>query len=294
MPDKIEQFDYCVIQHGKYNDRVYLMKLIARDQAVAVITQIEELARQYQYSKIFGKIPTVARETFLANGYREEAFIPKFFDGQEDVHFMAKYLLASRQDASDDGEIKKIIECALAKKNSGAVGEIPPRFQLRIAEAEDVTAMAEVYRQVFPTYPFPIFDPDYLLDTMRSHIVYFCIREGEKIVALSSCEMGYASNVEMTDFATLPPYRGNNLAVYLLTQMEQEMRSRGIHTAYTIARACSYGMNITFAKLGYHYSGTLINNTNISGKMESMNVWYKHLSVQDNSSFGKKSRAGCM
>jgi hypothetical protein len=37
-------------------------------------------------------------------------------------------------------------------------------------------------------------------------------------------------------------------------------------------------MNITFAKNGYEYAGTLKNNTNISGNIESMNVWYKHLS----------------
>ncbi|HOM70936.1 MAG TPA: putative beta-lysine N-acetyltransferase, partial [Armatimonadota bacterium] len=48
-------------------------------------------------------------------------------------------------------------------------------------------------------------------------------------------------------------------------------------TAYTIARSLSYGMNITFAKQGYQYAGTLTNNTNICGHMESMNVWYKHL-----------------
>ena len=37
------------------------------------------------------------------------------------------------------------------------------------------------------------------------------------------------------------------------------------------------GMNITFAKHGYHYAGTLNNNTNICGRIESMNVWYKSL-----------------
>jgi hypothetical protein len=46
-------------------------------------------------------------------------------------------------------------------------------------------------------------------------------------------------------------------------------------TLYTIARSHSAGMNITFAKKGYLFGGTLINNTDISGKIESMNVWYK-------------------
>ena len=46
-------------------------------------------------------------------------------------------------------------------------------------------------------------------------------------------------------------------------------------TWYTIARALSAGMNITFAKAGYRYAGTLVNNTDISGTIESMNVWWR-------------------
>ncbi|HQA81666.1 MAG TPA: hypothetical protein PLV96_12800 [Methanoregulaceae archaeon] len=47
--------------------------------------------------------------------------------------------------------------------------------------------------------------------------------------------------------------------------------------AYTIARAKSYSINITFARGGYEYGGLLPNNTNISGTIEDMNVWYKRL-----------------
>ncbi len=53
------------------------------------------------------------------------------------------------------------------------------------------------------------------------------------------------------------------------------MAKRGIATLYTIARAISPSMNITFAKCGYAFGGTLINNTQISGSIESMNLWHK-------------------
>jgi len=59
--------------------------------------------------------------------------------------------------------------------------------------------------------------------------------------------------------------------------MENELKKFNIHKAYTIARANSYGMNITFAKANYTFAGKLTNNTNISGDIESMNVWYKKL-----------------
>ena len=57
------------------------------------------------------------------------------------------------------------------------------------------------------------------------------------------------------------------------------MKQRGFQTSYTIARSASIGMNITFSKLSYIHAGTLVNNTNIGGQIESMNVWYKTLGV---------------
>jgi len=36
-------------------------------------------------------------------------------------------------------------------------------------------------------------------------------------------------------------------------------------------------MNILLAGKGYSFDGTLVNNTNIAGQIESMNVWHKQL-----------------
>ena len=113
---------------------------------------------------------------------------------------------------------------------------------------------------------------------MLKNIVYFGIEINKKLVALSSAEVDHDSRtVEMTDFATLPEFTGNSFASHLLERMEQDMKTRAIRTAYTIARAISTGMNITFARAGYTYTGRLINNTNIAGNIESMNVWHKIL-----------------
>ncbi len=81
----------------------------------------------------------------------------------------------------------------------------------------------------------------------------------------------------MTDFATLPEYRGQGAAEKLLDTMGQAAADMPISTVFTIARAESFGMNIVFSRAGYMYGGTLHNNTQISGKLESMNVWHKHI-----------------
>ncbi len=49
------------------------------------------------------------------------------------------------------------------------------------------------------------------------------------------------------------------------------MAERGITSLTPI----SPGTNISFAKCGYQLGGTLINNTRISGSIESMNRWHK-------------------
>lgn len=141
--------------------------------------------------------------------------------------------------------------------------------------------MAEIYSIVFPTYPFAIYDPCYLIETMETNVQYFGVEVFGNLIALSSAEMdGEAQNVEMTDFATLPDWRGYGLAIHLLRTMENAVYHQETKMAYTIARATSSGMNLTFAGSGYRYGGRLINNTNISGQIESMNVWYKDLRLR--------------
>ncbi|MFA9397978.1 MAG: hypothetical protein ACERKV_06920 [Clostridiaceae bacterium] len=81
----------------------------------------------------------------------------------------------------------------------------------------------------------------------------------------------------MMDFAVLKEYRGYGFARYLLNQMENELKTLNVKLAYTIAKAKSEGMNITFTKNIYTYAGTLINNTDIAGQIESMNVWYNNI-----------------
>lgn len=275
MKDKITKLGSSVLQHGKYNDRVYLMKL-SKDDLPGIIDKIETLAKTGGYSKIFAKVPACARDKFLERGFLVEASVPRFYKGTEDAYFLGKYFSGWRAIENRPEEILKILSASRSKANDEVKIDLPPGFNFKICESSDAIKMTEVFRKVFETYPFPVHRTEYIQKTMDEDVVYFSIRRGNDIVALSSAEMDMSSrNVEMTDFATLPEYRGNGLGIYLLQKMENEMRKKKMKLAYTIARACSYGINIIFSRSGYEYGGTLPNNTNISGKFESMNVWYK-------------------
>lgn len=276
MNDTIEYLGKSLIQHGKFNNRIYLMKLASQDYP-QIIKQFETIVKEQQYTKIFVKIPQHFVKEFVNAGYILEAEIPGFYKTQHNACFLGKYYSDSRNLIINKEKMDSIITLCRHKKPIHHIN-IPSELVLTKLAEHHTAEMASVYKEVFQTYPFPIDQPDYLAQTMRSHIDYYGVKIEEKIVALASTEKDCENfNAEMTDFATLPAYRGQNLATYLLYFMEQNACKENIQTAYTIARAYSTGMNVTFAKLGYNFAGTLINNTNICGQLEPMNVWFKTL-----------------
>jgi putative beta-lysine N-acetyltransferase len=277
MIDQMATFGNSKIQHGKHSDRAYLMSL-APDDLPEIVNYLDRLAFSRGYSKIFAKIPAAAKKSFIQNGYDSEAAIPDFFRGEEKALFMGKYFSYERMREKSPEIVGQTLEVALEKPPLDGTPALDPHLSCRQMRPDDTVAMAELYRQVFASYPFPIHDESYLRQTMASDVIYFGIWEDGSLIALASAEIDrLGENAEMTDFATRPDCRGRGLANYLLARAETAVEQLGIRTAYTIARAYSPGMNITFARNGYTFSGTLTHNTQISGKLESMNVWYKAL-----------------
>ena len=275
--DTIERYKGSIIQHGGYNDRIYVLKL-APEVSQNYPWDLVQVAKENHYSKICAKVPERHSDIFGDAGFHEEARIPEFYPDNEASLFMGCFLDRARIIEPALGTMKKNLSIARQKHGDDAVESLKDGFRLRQCQETDAAMLAHLYQKVFPSYPFPIHDPEYILSTMKSHVDYFGIETEGRLVAASSAEMdAQAAAVEMTDFATLPKWRGNGFAQILLSRMEEAMRRKGFHTAYTIARAMSAGMNITFSKAGYQMAGRLKNNTNISGEIESMNVWYKNL-----------------
>lgn len=279
LPDQFKKLPGgALIQHGPHNDRIYLMKP-GKGDAGTLPSDLIAMARQYGYSKIFVKVPADHSEHFIREGYVAEAAIPLFYNGADTGIFMGYYLSELRATEPNAAVLNKILNLAFDKSGTAITSLDKNLFTRQQCEEGDIEEMATIYKTVFKTYPFPIHDPSYLLDSMQNEVDYFAVETDGDLIALASAEIDKSAlNVEMTDFATLPEWRGNSLGVHLLLRMEKEMKAQGIKMAYTIARAVSVGMNIIFAKLGYTFGGRLKNNTNISGRVESMNIWYKVIS----------------
>ena len=105
LSDTIEKIGHSLVQHGKYNDRIYLLKLNAADFP-AVINTLEEVRRNNGYTKIFAKVPARYAVSFIASGFALEAFIPGFFSDGFNSFFLSKFYSQRRAELPSD-ELKK-------------------------------------------------------------------------------------------------------------------------------------------------------------------------------------------
>ena len=114
MSDRLEKIGGSLIQHGKFNDRIYLMSLDNNDYP-GILHHMESIADENRYSKIFAKIPTYALEGFRDAGYITEAKIPGFFAQQTDAFFMGKFLDPRRNIERFPQKVQEIIATAQSK-----------------------------------------------------------------------------------------------------------------------------------------------------------------------------------
>lgn len=263
------------ILEDKASKRIYVTKLCTQDLP-HIIKYLDDISSKNGATKIIVKVPTKYSPFFNQYNYQLEAYIPAYFADQTDVLFMCKYTQKERQQA--EKHYLGLLQNMCNTLPSTCTKSLNQALHLRELCNTDIPNMISVFKQVFETYPFPIFETDFLQQSMLDGTRYFGVFEANKLVAVSSAECDAENkNAEMTDFAVLPSHRGMCLASHLLIEMEHALRKDKYVTVYTIARLQCMPMNKTFYNAQYQYTGTLIQNTQISGSIQSMNVWYKRL-----------------
>ncbi|SDK35686.1 beta-lysine acetyltransferase [Maridesulfovibrio ferrireducens] len=277
IPDKIISIGQSKIQIGPLNDRIYLMDL-SPDDMPEILFKLKSRAEAANVSKIFAKIPRACLPDFVAEGFTEEASVPNLFSN-DDGSFLSLYRQPWRETIKNQSELDKVIAVAKSKSGAGVDNKLEEGLKLRKLTAQDCQSLADLYKEIFSTYPFPVHDADFIKHEMDQNGCFYGVFHNDKLIGAASAEAGSDGwSAELTDFAVLPAYRKKGIAGSLLHKLEKESAATGKKCFFTIARACSYGVNSLFAKAGYTYSGTIPNNTNISGGLETMNIWFKHLS----------------
>lgn len=264
-----------------YNQRIKVTDYEASDIDELVL-RVRFLAEANGFDKIICMASRRDWQKFLRHGYVLEAVLKYFLKG-EDAYIVSKFRSQERLTSHNLMEEILLIEDIMTASEQSAPKRQPSgptEYQFRMAREDDIPGLVELYGDIFETYPSPLIHADYLEAVFHKETLFAVATEQGKVVAAASAEL-YPSQraAELTDCATHPVARGKGLMSGLLTMLEQKLVEREYICAYTMARARSFGMNHVFHQLGYEFLGRLVNNCDIYGAYEDMNLWVRHLGL---------------
>lgn len=236
---------------------------------------LEFICRENGLTKIIITASEEEWQELFTRGFLLEALHPTFFRGKPGFH-LSKFFSQERKHSCCWDREEHVLE--QARKVTGAPEKLPDVCFIRTATGKDIPQLVELFTQVFKTYPTPLNDPLYLEKAMENASVFKVLLHQNQIVSAASLDIDYRTlSAELTDCATLPSYRGQGLMSHLVQELEKEAISLGLITLYTIARSLSTGINAVFARFGFKYYGRFVNNCDICGQFQDMNLWSKQL-----------------
>lgn len=262
-------FDY-------YNKRLKIVDYEATDYT-AMLKKLAWLADSNGFDKIFIKTTQDDFQKFLSHGYVLEGILRYYFKGT-DAYVVSRFSSTQRAQSEVIIDEAKLIEEIIYSSAPAKEKKLDPKIRIIDAKEENIPQLVYIYRNVFETYPSPLTNPDYIKAVMKKNVFFKLALDGDTPIAAASGEVSFKhSNVEMTDCATIPTAQGKGIMQFILQELEKEMKEKQIKTAYTLARANSIGMNKSFFRLNYEYSGRLVKNCDIFGQFEDLNIWVKRL-----------------
>ncbi|WP_425449246.1 putative beta-lysine N-acetyltransferase [Dethiothermospora halolimnae] len=259
-----------------YNKRLKILNYGGKNYR-GMAKRIDYIAKENNFDKVFIKATSKDWEEFMSYGYILEGIFKYYYNGDHG-YCLSKFYSSKRRDSDTIEKENEIIETINDYKPKDIDIKLEEEYSVSIANREDIQNITKLYDSVFKTYPIPLNNGDYVNTLMENDVIFIYIKHKDKIVSCASADIDYLhKNAEMTDCATNPKYRKKGLMSVIIDKLEEEMRKRDINSLYSIARAVSFGMNKVFKKHGYSYTGRLINNCNICGNFEDMNLWVKKL-----------------
>lgn len=260
----------------EYNSRIKLIQYDKRNLE-SLVRHLEELAEENEIGKVLIYAHPEDIPLFEELGFQKEGEISNFFDG-DPACILSRFVDRKRSVAKDEERKDEIVVMAEQVDLLEEPTKLPDGFTLRHATKEDASELAELYSLVFKTYPTPVHDPNFILECMENDIYFTVVTHQGKIISSASADIFTRYNsAEITDCATHPDYRGKGLLSAIIFDLEQRMREKGVPHLFSLTRALSTGMNMVIAKSGFEYKGRLIQNSQIAGQFEDMNIWVKYL-----------------
>ena len=257
------------------NKRIKIIDL--ENITVKNIKRIIHFSSKQHLGKVICICDSKTVEIFTEAGFEVEGKIDGFFKGQ-DGFYLSYFISSDRKICSNFSKKELLVKQCLAVKNTFTRRSENSKYSIRNANETDIKEMVKLFSTVFSTYPSPVYDEEFIKKTMEENVLYkVAVYEG-KIIGIASADMDKENlNAEMTDCATYPDYRGKGVLSNIIYSLELDLRNKGFITLYSIARAINPSINYVLSKQNYKYTGRLINNCNICGTFEDMNIWVKNI-----------------
>lgn len=278
----IENDYYTTIDDTKiYIDNISKRVKILNSSNISVqsLKKIICFSSSKQMGKIICNSDIANSELLIQAGFCVEGKIEGFFKGK-DALCMSYFIDSKRKVSSDSAQKDMLIDKSLNIQNTYRKSiNNTTSYSIRTATPKDTDQIIELFSTVFSTYPSPVYEEDFLKETMNGKVLYkVAVLEG-KIIGIASADMDTDNlNAEITDCATYPEHRGKGILSNIIYQLEEELKNMNFITLYSLSRAINPGINMVLSKHNYKYTGRLINNCNICGAFEDMNIWTKNIS----------------
>jgi putative beta-lysine N-acetyltransferase len=240
----------------------------------ALANALRRAAARRDRGRIVALVDPSIAEGMSRAGFREEAQMPGFYNGDRDCVVMGAFPDPERRDLAAPLEVRKVerlVEAAAASPRPR------PEVETDLATPHDAEGIAQLLTATFPEYPTPS-DPQYVAHAIEDGTPFRIVRKKGEIVACASADLvPKAATAELTDCATRPAHRGNGFMQAILLDLMDDLRDLDYPTAFTLARARIPGVNLAFYRLGFELCGTMAQSCRIGEGIEDMNVWSRWL-----------------
>ncbi|PRR86082.1 putative beta-lysine N-acetyltransferase [Clostridium luticellarii] len=258
------------------NSRVKIIKF--HTMSVQNIKRLIHFVSRQRLGKIICNCDIEYLDNFIKAGFELEGKIDGYFKGK-DAFCMSYFINKNRRLYSEHSKEDLILRQSLNKKDTFIYNSSNFNYHIRNAAESDIKNMIKLFSQIFSTYPSEIFSEDYLRNTLNKKVLYkVAVDNDSRIIGIASADLDRENlNAEITDCVTHPHYRNKGILSNIIYSLELELKKMGFITLYSLSRAIHPGINFVLSKQGYTFRGKLINNCNICGGFENMNIWVKNI-----------------
>ncbi|WP_416147963.1 putative beta-lysine N-acetyltransferase [Salipaludibacillus sp. HK11] len=259
--------------------RLKVYKLPLQDQIEPFIQSVKQLGEKYECDKLIFYVKLSEQSLIHRYTTRYEGMIESFFNG-DDAHIYALFLYPERNLSHFSKREKDVFRIVNRKKGEGLTHQfhLPTSYYMRWAVKEDADQMSSLYKTIFKSYPTPMNEPEFIKQMMDDEVYFLVVEHDRKIVSACSAEILTPYHAaELSDCATYRVHRSKKLLSYQVSHLVPRLKKMGVRTLFSYSRSMSVGMNIVNAKHGFKFGGRMIQNSNICGSIENMNIWYKNI-----------------